>query len=611
MCGIAGVYSAKLDDYLYATVQAVIDDQTPRGPDYQAVSFINDKLIFGHNRLSIVDLSSEANQPMWDNSKKYCISYNGEIYNYVELRNELEQLGCIFNTQSDTEVILNSFKQWGVAALERFNGPFAFAIFEKDTNKLWLCRDRFGVKPLYYIFKNSNLFFASTPTVLAKQLKLPPNLDYVERGIRQWVYEDDTDIAPYQQLKQLLAGCYLEISLRSSTDFSQSLVRYYDLVERVHRVQNQLRTLSTADLLQQGLEYLQRAIVLRLRADVPVGVTLSGGLDSSSIAALASVQHPEVLGFSFGHPDAKASEGPLVKQLSEKIRLKVDYIWPTTEELSAALFKTLKVQGAPFASMSVVAQYLVYQRARERGIKVLLGGQGGDEAFMGYRKFNLFWAKQLLHQKKYFGALHFFCQLFPMIWAELGQFKNYWQHLNRYQNKKNHSFQDILRLPKETSLALGYRAEDGIKLRQLHDITRFSLPTLLRYEDRNSLGNTVESRLPFLDYHIIEYGLALPEVLKLNKGYGKWIVREWMQDKIPESIRAARYKRGFDVSADTTLISHLGNVIRQTLQDKKTAIEPFLMRGIDISTSFSDECFKSRRATFAEALSLIWLGNHI
>lgn len=611
MCGIAGAYSLNLANEAREIVQLIISDQHSRGPDHNAIAFASGNkanVLLAHNRLSIVDLSSHANQPMWDVTGRYCVTYNGEIYNHIELHRELEALGHEFHTHSDTEVILNAFKEWGIEMLHRFNGPFAFGLFDKETGELLLCRDRFGVKPLYYTEYNQTLYFASTTTALAKRLRLAPNLNYVARGLKYWVYEDETDISPHQNLKQIPAGHYLKVKIQNA-ELKPELVRYYDLEERTAYAQQELQKLSASDLLCLGLEHLQRSVTIRLRSDVPVGITLSGGLDSSSVAALTAAQHPEVRGFSFGHPDIHHTEGPLVDRLSKHTKLKVDYIWPTAEEFTATLFKTLQVQGAPFAGISVVAQYLVYQRAREQGVKVLLGGQGGDEVFMGYRKFNWFWLQELLHQKKYLGATQFLMQLIPMFSAELGQFKKYWQQLGRYGSRDKNT--SALNLSQVGQFSIGYQAGSGIKLRQSQDITRFSLPTLLRYEDRNSLGNSIESRLPFMDYQLVEYGLALPEAFKLRKGYGKWVVREWMHNKIPESIRAARYKRGFDVGIEQLITSGLGQAMRNVLQENKAATQSFLLPGISIDSAFSDSQFINRQATFAEAVSLIWLKDHI
>ena len=213
MCGISGVYATHITERHKSIIDSVIKSQFNRGPDHQATTTINVKqsqVLLGHNRLSILDLSAQANQPMWDPTGRYCIVYNGEIYNYIELKAELQNYGLIFTTHSDTEVILNAFAYWGIAALQRFCGPFAFALFDRQKEELWLCRDRFGIRPLYYLQINDVIYFASTTAVLAKELHLKPNLSYVARGLKYLVYEDGSDMTPYEYLLSLPAGSYLQ-----------------------------------------------------------------------------------------------------------------------------------------------------------------------------------------------------------------------------------------------------------------------------------------------------------------------------------------------------------------------------------------------------------------
>lgn len=609
MCGIAGAYSTTYSNESMQLVQSVVAAQYMRGPDHQAVEVTHaDKsaVILGHNRLSIIDLSDSANQPLWDVTGQYGIVFNGEIYNYIELRTELIASGHQFKTTSDTEIILNAFKQWGIASLNKFNGPFAFALFDKAENCLWLARDRFGVKPLFYYIKNETIYFASTSSELANHFNLAPNMEYVARGLNYYVYEDDTELTPYLSLQCVPAACCLKINIASGAKLNYRLQRYYDLAERVSILQEQLTTLSTRDLVAMLSHKLQQAVDVRLRADVPIGISLSGGLDSSSVAALIAGQKTDFLGFTFGHPETKSSEGPIVAGLASRLNLAVQYIAPNVDDMVNALPSVLRCQDAPFSSLSIIAQYLIFQRVRKTGIKVILGGQGGDEAFMGYRKFHFFRLQQLFHHKKYGDFFISFLQLFPLALSELKNFKLYWSQRHRYLKQKHDGFS--LQMPPSPSISLGLNLARDSRQRQLHDVTKFSLPTLLRYEDRNSLGNSVESRLPFLDYEVIEFGLALPEVLKLRRGYGKWILRACMHKKIPENIRSVRYKRGFDVPRATLINSGLGKSIRTMLADHYGSISEYIPRGNKIDILFSDQQLLLSSSRIAEAISLLWLG---
>lgn len=608
MCGIAGSYSAGFTQQIYDVVSAIVQSQFARGPDHQAIEKIitaQSALVLGHNRLSVLDLSGRANQPMWDSSNQYCIVYNGEIYNYVELRAELTKLGHIFATTSDTEVILNSFKQWGISALNRFNGPFAFALYDASKKQLWLVRDRFGIKPLYYFLKNDVLYFASSSNALASYFCLNPNLDFVARGLYSLVYENDNDETHYRDMFSLAPGHHLKVEIASSGILSYEIKKYYDLQTRVTSLTETVLSSSIPEMLGLLVDRLNQAVSIRLRADVPIGIALSGGLDSSSIAALVAEQHNNIIGFTFGHPTAKKSEGPLVNQLANKLNFEIEYIWPTTHEILQTIPKVVQAQDSPFGGMSVVAQYMVYQKVNAAGIKVLLGGQGGDEGFMGYRKYQVFWLQQLLRQKRYHEALMFSLQLIPLVLSEINQAKQYWQQRARYFKGKAPI--SSLCLPRIQPPFLGL-TKAGIRQRQVMDVTKYSLPTLLRYEDRNSMANSVESRLPFMDYTVIELGVALPEALKLAAGYGKWAVREIMQGKIPETIRAARYKRGFDVSMPQLIAAGLGQAIRDQLEGHYAKIRDFLTPRVRIAELFSDQQFLQSSAKVPEAIALLWLG---
>jgi asparagine synthase (glutamine-hydrolysing) len=615
MCGIAGYYSTTLDRTANAEelVAEIVKSQLSRGPDHQAVERLPGRsttCIFGHDRLSIIDLSNAANQPMWDAERTHCIVYNGEIYNYIELREELKSIGCSFHTQSDTEVILEAFKTWGTQAFERFNGMFAAAIYRTEDSRLWLFRDRFGVKPLHYYQSASAVVFASTGTAIAKWFNLSPNIEYVSHGLKSWVYEDESSISPYQCLDSVLAGHYVEISSSGPNGRLELKSKpYYLLHERVAALQERLASLALPQLVQEVLERLESAVRLRLRSDVPVGVSLSGGLDSSTLAQILSEQHAEVVGFTFGSPQDSKSEGPLVQALQQLMKMPVDYVQPNQSEMVEAFWDCLKAQDAPFPGFSIVAQYLVFKAARARGVKVLVGGQGGDELFMGYHKFQVFRLMELQQQKRYVEALVFGVGLCRMVISEAKGATEYVQAIRRYRNKSG--LPVSLCLPESSPLDMGYNPSMPLTERQMMDATRFSLPTLLRYEDRNSMGNSVESRLPFMDYRVAELGFALPSSVKLRNGYGKWILREAMKNRIPEKIRAARFKRGFDVNDPGWIEAGLGESIRESLHSNKGRISGVLPAGIQIDEHFSDERLKTPGNSLSESISLLWLASRL
>lgn len=607
MCGISGAFATRIDEHQTEIIDSVMKSQFSRGPDHQAMQAIKGKdseALFAHNRLSIIDLSQQACQPMWDVTRRYAIVYNGEIYNYLELRAELERAGLQFANHSDTEVILNAFAYWGVQALPRFQGPFAFALYDHMTDTLWLCRDRFAVRPLYYIEVNGVLYFASSTRVFAKTFNLKPNLNYVAQGLKYLVYEDGSAISPYEGLSTLPGSSYLCAKLNSDGRLKSNLIQYYDLANAVQERMEHLPVHHVDQLLHLLTIEFERAIQIRLRTDVPYAISLSGGLDSSSIASFVIALEGLTTGFTLGHPAHSNTEGPLVAQFAKYMGLQIEYISPTANEMIAGLFQTIDIQDAPFSSLSIVAQNLLYQRVHACGIKVLLGGQGGDESFMGYRKFLLFHIEELLKQKQYLATAKNVLQLLPMFLAEIRQIRSYWQHRHRYKNAKGLA----LSLPLPNSPAISLKANHGeaLWLRQMRDIQQLSLPTLLRYEDRNAMGNSVESRLPFLDHQLVELGLALPQAVKLRAGYGKWPLRAIMANKIPDQIRLARYKRGFDIALAPLLKAGLGKAIRNALNTNGAFIKDFLAHSMNINEAFSDHELLQRQNAIAEAITLLW-----
>ncbi len=615
MCGISGLFATANCDAEAGRdfVNEIVASQHSRGPDHQAVELIpagRSTVILGHNRLSIIDLSAAANQPMWDADRSHCVIFNGEIYNYLEIREDLVSLGHRFGTQSDTEVLLEAFKEWGTSAFERFNGMFAIALYRARDERLWLVRDRFGIKPLYYHLDDSTLIFASTGTVIARRLGLMPDLEYVARGIKMWVYEDDTQISHYRGLKSMLPAHFMEvIAPDPGNPLKARIEPYYNLADRVAELQEKLAVMPIPKLIDEVLERLESAVSLRLRSDVPIGISLSGGLDSTALSSIVSANHSEVVGFTYGSRNEQRSEGPLVGQVQDRLGIEVEYVQPEGSAMVSAFWDCLRSQDSPFAGCSIVAQYLVFKAARARGVKVLIGGQGGDELFMGYHKFQFFRLAELRRQGRLIDALIFALGLCPMVLSEARRASLYAQALRRYRGNKG--LPVSLCLPEPTPCSMQYDSNLELVRRQMLDATRLSLPTLLRYEDRNSMGNSVESRLPFMDFRVAELGFALPTAVKLRNGYGKWILRQAMSGRLPESIRSARYKRGFSANEPAWIAAGLGTAIREALRANVRDLQDILPLELQIDTHFSDERLRAYGSTFSEATSLLWLAGRL
>lgn len=612
MCGISGAVSTSARSDLNDLVRRIADSQTARGPDALVVApfeLQGARGVLGHNRLSIIDLSTEANQPMATSDGALSVVFNGEIYNYVELREELTAHGVRFRTASDTEVLLEAYRHWGDDAFERLFGMFAIALVDHRAERVVLVRDRFGVKPLYYWTDGRTLAFASTTGALARWAGLAPNLDYVARGLRFKYYEDDTSISPHVGLEALEAGVRLNVTPEGK-GLRLDARRYYDLEQRVREEQARQVGVGRRELEARLLDLLGDACRLRLRADVPVGVSLSGGVDSTAVAAITSRMHGDLRGYSFGHPDDLESEAPLVQDLIRHAQIAPRWVWPSgRDEIEKLFWNTLAAQQAPFPHASMMAQFAVFQAARADGVKVLLGGQAGDEAFMGYRKFYLFYTQSILRQRRLGELPHLALAMAPFAMAVAKRAAMFWSERQRY-SEGGGGMGSRLRLPEPSAgMGQGMRRDQTPTDRQLLDLTRFSLPSLLRYEDRNSLGNSVESRLPFVDHRVVEFGLALPERLKLADGFGKWILRNAIKGIVPDSIRLNRDKRGFDVNQNRWIDGGLGQTLRSALNERRPRIAELLPSGGEIDALFADPVLKSDPQAFKEAVSLIWLAD--
>ncbi len=604
MCGIVGLLQTTSDSTCNSEkfIQTTLVNQQHRGPDatmHVTLPLQTGQLQLGHNRLSIIDLSREANQPLHDATKQHSLIFNGMIYNYVELRQKLENLNFAFHTESDTEVLLNALIAWGEQALNELNGMFAFAYYNANRQTLLLARDRFGVKPLYYFHNANCLAFASTSQPLAAQFQLQPNLAYLAQGLKYSVYESNTEMTAYEKLYSLAPGHLMKVTIENQA-VKIKKAQWYNLA-------NQLSVITHDDYEAEFSELFHSSINLRLRSDVPLAVSLSGGLDSSSIMQLAAEQQ-QILGISFGDPHDDYSEGAIIQRAARHSHWQVHYLQPTAQQFQDQFWKTLQMQDAPFPSLSIVAQNFVFKEAHSLGIKVMLGGQGGDELLLGYRKFLIFYYQLLLQQKNYATFLKKLPDLFLTAYSEIPRTFELWRNRHRYRAQGK--TQDLL-LPDITPLTLGLANNEDLVSRQIRDITQISLPTLLRYEDRNSMASSIESRLPFLDYRLVEFAINLPISAKIRRGYGKWILRHMMKNKLPREICFARNKRGFDVQQSYWLSNGLGQSMREQLLQKQNSITEFMPKNSDLNSRYSDQSLINTQGRLAEAITLLWLSMRI
>jgi asparagine synthase (glutamine-hydrolysing) len=508
-------------------------------------------LVLAHRRLAIIDLSPGGHGPMASADGRLWITYNGEIYNYVELREELRALGHVFRTASDTEVLLAAYAQWGEDALHRLNGMWAFAIYDAAAARLFCARDRFGVKPFHYAADGARFAFASEIKGLLAHPAVGPRAD--ERRVRDFLVAgavDEDDGTFFENVRRLPAGHSLTYDLRAR---SFSVRRWYELPDHAPRPDtgDEVRTL------------LEDAVRLRLRSDVDVGTCLSGGLDSSSLVALTA----RLRGgggrraFSVVYPDAGLDESAFVDTMVAATGVEGRRVTPTASDLLRDLPALVHHQDEPFPSLGPYSQWRVMALASESGVKVLLDGQGADEVFAGYhyqlgpylaeiaRSRGMAAAAQAAREASrvtrrplafVLGLLAYHALPVPEAIRAAARSRAA-THGRVPESLLEPSLARRLGRPRgarhvpRASLAAERRAE----------IVQTSLPALLRYEDRSSMAFSIEARMPFLDYRLVERALALPADALIHEGWTKAALREAVRGIVPETVRLRRDKLGF------------------------------------------------------------------
>jgi asparagine synthase (glutamine-hydrolysing) len=521
--------------------------QSHRGPDGSDVWFDNraePRIGLGHVRLAILDLSDAGRQPMMSPCGKQVITYNGEVYNYREIQRELEALGARFATRCDTEVVLKALQTWGVDAFRRFNGMWAIAWLNLETQTLVLSRDRFGVKPLYMWHDDARgrLSFASEIKALltSSETKFRINTTVVSRYLNQFLLNAQEETF-FTGITALPAGHYAVVDVSRGASLRPSIHAFWRVGE-LPPFQG-----STEAFIDHLRELFHDAVSLRLRSDVPVGVLASGGLDSSSIAAAV---HRSLGGNGHGNlnliaavsQDGEFSEEPYIDALSAHLGTPVQKV--SLDLQPNTLFELLDTviwqNDQPVSGFSTVAHYLLMKRARELGITVLLSGQGGDEVLGGYRKYVGFYLQDLARQFRWHSAVRMLAA-FSLRRSILPQVSI--REARRYVLGTRFKSR-VHRTDGAAFINLGLGRGD-LTARQVLDLTRLTVPSLVHYEDRMSMAFGREIRLPFLDFRVVDALMTRPPDLKLRDGWTKWIFRKAMEPELPSAIAWRRDKQGF------------------------------------------------------------------
>jgi asparagine synthase (glutamine-hydrolysing) len=500
-----------------------------------------------HTRLSIIDLSSGGHQPMRDEGRATCLSYNGEIYNYRELDAELKALGCVYRSHSDTETILHAYAQWGEACVEHFNGMFAFALWDERRRVLFCARDRFGEKPFYYHVRGDGSFvFASEIKAVLAHPDVPRAADH--DTLREFLAANLTDTGEstfFEGIRSLPAAHTL-----TWADGRLSLRRYWS-VASTHRAEDR----STADWSALLLELLTSSIALRLRSDVPVGTCLSGGLDSSSIVTLMHEVHEGPIScFSVLYDDPELSERSFVDALVGQLPVNAHVAVPDGTDLHETLRRIVWHNDQPSSSMGQYSQWHAMKLAAEHGVVVLLNGQGGDEVLAGYdryiatgvRAFALSGhpgrarrlARTFAAVRGVAPSLYEKQALYPLVPTALLAMLDRLSPMFTPARLAGPSLQPVGNGPPA-------RAFRSLRAHLVADLTELSVPSLVHGEDRCSMAFSREIRLPFLDHRLVEMLLDVPQELKLKDGETKYLLRQAMRGRLPEAVRARSDKKGY------------------------------------------------------------------
>jgi asparagine synthase (glutamine-hydrolysing) len=572
MCGVFGVISdSPIDAALLEAAQTI---QAHRGPDAQSVQ----RLTVGrchvglaHQRLAIIDLTAAGAQPMHSPSGRSLIAYNGEVYNYLELRAELEKHGVTFRTRTDTEVIAAACEHYGIdEALRRMNGMWAFVWVDLERSRIYIARDRFGVKPLYLYARNGLLAFASEIKTLVRALRLrcAVNVGAVSTFLRASLV-DTNDATFFEGIAKLTPGHYAQLDAGRGA-LAWQTTRYWALTGAVAEI----APMSDVAAAEAVRSLLEDAVRLRLRSDVPVGLLLSGGLDSSAIAAVAGAQlvaDDNLTFISAVSDDAATDESRFIRIVARHLGRPVQEVrleFPR-DRIVPLIARVTEQCDEPLGGFACVAQNLLMQRAHELGVKVLLSGQGADEVFCGYRKYALFQLQALVRGGQWTRALcllmDFARERTVLSQLNLTDARRYLPRWLRFSGP-DLAGPALESVPLADLPLLGSHAD--IRDRQRLDIESLSIPALTHWEDRNSMAWSREVRNPFLDFRLVSLGVSLPMRMKVAHGWTKHVLRQALVGRLPESILWRRDKRGFSTPEARLLRNELRGHVDELLDSE-------------------------------------------
>jgi|CXWL01.1.fsa_nt_gi asparagine synthase (glutamine-hydrolysing) len=609
MCGIAGIIQSNPFSYSKEYLKKMTAALAHRGPDGEGLwQNESGEVLLGHCRLSIIDLSDAGRQPMHSLFStggeglgvRYTIVHNGELYNYIELREELKKKGYSFHSQTDTEVIIAAYDCWQDECVDHFDGMFAFAIWDENQKKLFAARDRLGEKPFYYFFNGKQLLFASEMKALwAAGVERRPNQKMLFNFIT--IGYTDNPVQPgetfYENINKLPPATLLKYEPGNN---GLLLEKYWDIDQ-----EKQNKKITDSEAIEQFNHLFTTSVKRRLRSDVSIGTALSGGLDSSSVISVVNELQtlhlpagqagykPQTFTATF--PGFEKDELQYSKQVAGKFNLQQFTVNISADEMMNDWEKLCHHQEEPFGSASIYAQYKVYELAKQHNVKVLLDGQGADETLAGYHKYYKWYWQELFRNRKLFrskelkaakemgvqdrfGFKNMIAAYFPGF-ATVTLENQYLLKAIRHEDLTK----DFVKLQSKEAY---YTTPDHYTLNGVlyFNSCTHGLEELLRYADRNSMAHSREVRLPFLSHELVEFIFSLPAHFKIRNGWTKWLLRETMKNKLPESIVWRRDKVGFEPPQKTWMENNrVQDVIRgakKKLVDEKVLKPEVLQKKI-------------------------------
>lgn len=512
-------------------------------------------LALSHRRFSIIDLSDGGHQPLLHDDGSCCIVFNGEIYNYLELREELIALGAKFKTTSDTEVLMKAYREWGTNCFTRFNGFWALALYDFERRKLILSRDHLGKKPLYWTRSAGSLYFASEIKSLLTIPSVADKTELNQDALFNWCVEGKRDLdylTFFKGIKCLPAACWVEVQ----DDFPSGINYFWSVPENRMR-ENDISAVEAATLLRDTLD---DAVRIRLRTDVPLAVELSGGLDSSSVVALATRHSPSKLTtYTIKFADPGCDEEPFARHLSKMYDIDYRVLHPEYNGFWNSITSFTHHQEEPYHSPNLSTSQMIWSNMRTQGTKVFLSGAAGDELFGGY--------------SKYFGKAQ-------MDNLRSGHLRGYLRNQKNWTEKGAHSHpllheialglgvKRLLKRIRRTNPALSkHYLSPSVKPTKRYrtpflsswlreEIVNSQIPYWLRSGEKSTMGMPIESRCPMLDYRVVEVAATSPTGYLIRDGWHKWILRKAMEDLLPAEIVWRKTKMGFPFPFDQFLADH-------------------------------------------------------